>query len=143
MTCRSLKTYTAEEIREHVANGGQLVSYYYCLTCLYTMQGMSDVYVVHGRWDRVKAGLGYTLMTFVLGWWSPLGFVLTPIYALLNLTGGVDVTESVLADLKVQAIASRIVASSFQGLDSEAIRSPQDPRAFLAQLAAADTKSDA
>jgi len=67
----------------------------------------TDVHFVRSDEKAVVKGLGYTLLTFVAGWWGiPWG----PIYSIgclsTNLSGGKDVTGEMMKMMDVQALVS-------------------------------------
>lgn len=44
--------------------------------------------------SRRMAGVKHALYCALLGWWSPMGLIATPVSVVVNLRGGIDVTES-------------------------------------------------
>jgi len=100
---RKLRSYFREELRDAIEQGARCVKFQYCLSLLYTFHGESDVVVVHGRLDGIRASFWYTLGTAVLGWWGPYGVISTPVFLVVNLFGGNNVTIEVLATLQSDA----------------------------------------
>jgi len=72
------------------AAGGTWVRYAYCISiCIITFRRYSDPVLVPDGESRVMAGLSYTLLTLVAGWWGfPFGLIYTPICLIENLSGG-------------------------------------------------------
>ena len=132
MAGRFLKNYTCDELWQHAAEGGRFACYYYCLSFYHTIDGSSEVHVVKGRWDALKAGLNYTLMTFFLGWWGFPGCVMTPIYVIANLFGGHDVTAEILKWLEAHELGEDVKASLTGNVELPS--EPMDPVDFLAYL---------
>lgn len=88
-----------EEIRTRVAAGARLVRFEFCLSALFfTVRRQSPVYLTESWQDRYLRGIWYSLTALVLGPWGvPWGLIWTPWAVWVNLTGGVDETEAVLA----------------------------------------------
>ncbi|HEY3789757.1 MAG TPA: hypothetical protein VGL71_12925, partial [Urbifossiella sp.] len=58
------------------------------------------MYLTEGWQERYLRGMGYSLLTLLTGPWGvPWGFYFTVRSIWTNLTGGIDVTEEVLAEL--------------------------------------------
>jgi hypothetical protein len=89
------------ELRSRVAAGDRLVRFEYCFSVVVaTVRRQSPVVVTSSRLDRYLRGLGYSVLALLLGPWGvPWGPVWTVRAVWVNLTGGTDVTEHVLADL--------------------------------------------
>src|SRR4051794_290796 len=90
-----------EEIRTRVANGARLVRFEVCLSVLlFTIRRQSAVFLTVSRSRRCWLGLRYSLASLLLGPWGvPWGLIWTPWSVWVNLTGGVDETDAVLASL--------------------------------------------
>jgi hypothetical protein len=88
-----------DEVRTRVAAGARLVRFELCVSALvFTVRRQSRVYFTRSWQERYLRGLWYSLGTLLLGPWGvPWGPVYTPWAVWVNLTGGVDETESVLA----------------------------------------------
>ncbi len=98
------KPLFAEEIRTRVAAGARLVRFEICISLLlFTIRRQSAVYLTESWQDRYLRGLGYSLTSLLLGPWGvPWGLMWTPWSVWVNLSGGVDETENVLAQLRLQ-----------------------------------------
>jgi hypothetical protein len=72
--------------------------YQYCVSLVFiTFRRNSPVKFVRAGESAVTAGLPFTLLTFIAGWWGiPFGLIYTPQVIYRNLNGGVDVTSAVL-----------------------------------------------
>ena len=88
-----------EEVRARVAAGGRLVRFEVCISAvLFTLRRQSRVYLTHSWRERYWRGLGYSLVSLLLGPWGvPGGLIYTPWSIWVNLTGGIDETGPVLA----------------------------------------------
>jgi hypothetical protein len=99
----------AEEIRTRVAAGARLVRFEFCVSALvFTVRRQSAVYLTDSWQSRYLRGLWYSVVAVLLGPWGvPWGLVYTPWAVWVNLTGGVDETDAILAwlDSREQAAA--------------------------------------
>jgi hypothetical protein len=97
----TLDAMEAGAVRERVARGWRCVRFQRCTSVLVaTIRHESRVYVTETWQERYLRGLGYSLASVALGPWGvPWGLVLTVQSLWINLTGGIDVTDEVLAQL--------------------------------------------
>ena len=99
---------THEQIGEELNNGGKFVVYRYTISIIIlTFRRSSDIYFIRPGQNAVVKGLGWTALTFLLGWWGiPWG----PIYTIgclgTNFSGGKDVTKEIRSAMDVQALVS-------------------------------------
>jgi hypothetical protein len=89
------------ELQHELQRGAKFVVYQYCISILIlTFKRFSSIYFIRADESRVTKGLGFSLLSFFLGWW---GFPWGPIYTIqalwLNFNGGKDVTAEILASL--------------------------------------------
>ncbi len=101
MEIKGLQNISNTELNTQLQNGAKFVLYQYCISILIlTFRRTSDVYFIRSDESAFKNGIGYTLISLVMGWW---GFPWGPIYTVgaifTNLTGGKDVTDEVIAAL--------------------------------------------
>jgi hypothetical protein len=95
---KNLEGMTTDDINRELKNGGKFVVYQYCISIIVmTFKRNSDIYFVKAGHKLFQPSLGFSLLTFVCGWWGiPWG----PIYSIgsiyTNLTGGKDVTQEIL-----------------------------------------------
>lgn len=89
------------EWRDRILAGERCVRFECCFSVvLATVRRYSPVLLTSTRVDRYLRGLGYTVATLVLGPWGiPWGPIWTARAVWVNLTGGLDVTDEVLASL--------------------------------------------
>ena len=98
------------QIRDDLANGARFVVYFYCVSILLmTFKQPSSVYFIRPGQSAAARGLGFTLLSLVLGWWGiPWG----PIYSIqclvTNMKGGQDVTAEMSRALGVPVVARAI-----------------------------------
>jgi hypothetical protein len=87
-----------EQVLAEVALGGRFVVYQYCISILVmTFKRPSDIHFVRGHENRVVKGLGFSLVSTVLGWWGiPWGPIHTVSSMWNNFSGGIDVTQDIL-----------------------------------------------
>lgn len=90
-----------DEVRARVAAGARLVRFEFCFSLLvFTVRRQSPVYLTESWQERYLRGLGYSALALLLGPWAvPWGPIGTAWAVWVNLTGGVDETEAVLAGL--------------------------------------------
>jgi hypothetical protein len=100
---KNMEGLSNEEINHELRNGAKFVIFQYCISVLVmTFKRNSDIYFIRAGESTVKHSIGYTLLTFVMGWWGiPWG----PIYSIgslaTNMGGGKDVTQIVLKSVNV------------------------------------------
>lgn len=90
---------TVQDLNQAIRQGGKFVVFPYCISViLLTFKHSSDIYFVHVGENPIGKSLAYTLMSLLLGWWGiPWGPIYTLEALFVNLTGGRDVTQEVLA----------------------------------------------
>ncbi len=96
-TCKARDTVVSDSYAR--MHGGRYYVYVYCVSLLLvTLRRPSGVKFVRFDQSRVRAGLPYTLLSLVAGWWGfPFGPVFTIEAVYKNLRGGLDVTAVVVA----------------------------------------------
>lgn len=98
---KNIEGLTIAEINQELSNGAKFVIYKYCVSVIVlTFRRSSDIYFVRGGESTIKNSIGFTLVTFLFGWWGiPWG----PIYSIgslyTNLTGGEDITQNVIKSI--------------------------------------------
>lgn len=93
---------TFGELQFEIDRGGKFVIFEYCVSIVVlTFKNPTDVYFIRGGESAFSRSFGFSLVSFVLGWW---GFPWGPIYTIsslaTNLGGGKDVTTEVLQALR-------------------------------------------
>ena len=93
---------TGEQINAELQRGGKFVIYQYCISILIlTFKRSSDIYFIKSGESALGRGLGFSLLTFLLGWWGiPWGPIYTIGALVTNFRGGKDVTQEVVATIQ-------------------------------------------
>ena len=97
---------TVGQAQFEVQNGAKFVFYQYCISILVmTFRRSSHIYFIRKGESAVAKGLGWSLLTLVLGWWGfPWGPIWTVTSLVNNFKGGKDVTMEVLASFSAPAV---------------------------------------
>lgn len=92
---------TPERLNEELQHGAKFVLYQYCFSVLVmTFRRSSEVYYIAPGRSRITPGLGFSALSFVVGWWGfPWGIIYTIGSLITNFGGGKDVTEQIVAAL--------------------------------------------
>ena len=100
-----LENMSGAELSAELQKGGKFVAYEYCISIVVlTFFRSSIVTLVKADEYAVTKGLGYTVLTFLLGWWGiPWGPIRSVQALITNFKGGKDVTERVVAAMKQAA----------------------------------------
>lgn len=108
MKIHGLDNLTISEINDELSRGGKFVIYQYCISIVVmTFKRSSGIYFIKSDQSAFKSGAGWTLLTFLLGWWGiPWGPIYTIGSLITNFGGGKNVTEEVLAAVTAQPSAA-------------------------------------
>ena len=108
MSIKGLEGVTGAQLAAELQNGAKFVTYQYCFSILIlTFKRFSNVYFIRGGENAVVKGLGYTILSLLFGWWGiPWGPIYTIQALWLNLRGGKDVTQEIMASLRSTASKS-------------------------------------
>lgn len=92
---------TFMEVQSEVARGGKFVIYQYCISILVmTFTRPSDIHFIRADESTFAAGIGYSLISLLFGWWGfPWGPIHTIGSLITNFRGGKDVTQQLMAAL--------------------------------------------
>lgn len=95
---RGIEGLSTADVHAQVEQGARFVVYSYCISVLVmTFKRSSAIHFVRAGESRVAAGLPYTLLSCVLGWWGfPFGLIYTPWAIIENFGGGRDVTNELM-----------------------------------------------
>jgi hypothetical protein len=101
MKIKGVEGMTVSSVRAEVANGARFVAFNYCISALViTFKRSSDIYFIRAGEGTFSAGIGYTLLSLVFGWWGiPWGPIYTIEALIVNTRGGRDLTSQVLASM--------------------------------------------
>lgn len=115
MEIKNIEGLTGADINRELERGGKFVFYQYTISIIVmTFRQPTSIYFIKGGESAVTPGLGFSLLTFLFGWWGiPWGPIYTIGCLYTNFTGGKDVTQEVLASLNEAAQAE--VAEEVQG----------------------------
>ena len=96
-----LNGHSAAELHREAEKGARFVYYTFTLSLLVTtLKRNSGIYMIRPGESRVKKGLPFTVLTFLLGWWAiPFGPKHTVEALRTNIKGGKDITDEVDAIL--------------------------------------------
>lgn len=89
------------ELQAELQQGGKFVMYQYCISLLViTFKRSSNIYFISHDQNATVKGLPFTLLSLLLGWWGiPWGPIYTIQSVWVNLNGGKDITQEVLASM--------------------------------------------
>ena len=113
MAVRPLKGMSPNELQGELQRGARLVYFTYVFSVLVmSFKRGSEIYVVPAGESAVTAGLKYTGLSVLVGWWGiPWGIIWTIMALVKNFQGGTDVTEQILARMRA-ANAARPAAAA-------------------------------
>jgi hypothetical protein len=99
MNIKGVDNLTPEEIRDAVDQGAVFVTYSYCISLLLvSFRRSSDIYFIKPGKSLLLPGIPFNLISFLIGWWGfPWGIFYTLQSLTVNLSGGTEVTDEVLA----------------------------------------------
>jgi hypothetical protein len=93
---------TNQQLAEEIRRGAKCIMYEYCLSIvIMTFRRPSGIYLILPSESAVVKGLGFSAISFFLGWWGfPWGIIYTIGSFITNFRGGTDLTMEVMADLE-------------------------------------------
>ena len=96
---------TNEQVHYELSKGAKFVVYQYAVSLLVvSFRRSSDIYFVTADRPFTGARFGYSLLSFIAGWWGvPWGPIFTIQSLWTNLSGGRDVTAHVVAQPAARA----------------------------------------
>jgi hypothetical protein len=98
---KNIEGLSNDEINHELRNGAKFVVFQYCISVfVMTFKRSSDIYFIRSGESTIKHSIGFTILTFFIGWWGiPWG----PIYSIgalvTNFSGGKDITHAVLKSI--------------------------------------------
>ena len=101
---KNIEGLSIDQINKELQRGAKFVVYQYCISILVmTFRRSSSIYFVKQGESTINQSIGFTILSFFLGWWGiPWGPIYTIGAIYNNFSGGKDVTEEVLASINVQ-----------------------------------------
>lgn len=105
---KGLEGMTSDQINRELERGGRFVMYQYCISIIImSFRRNSSIYFIRGGESGVGKSLGFSLLTFLLGWWGiPWGPIYTIGSLVNNFKGGKNVTQEVIASINSTAEAA-------------------------------------
>ncbi len=90
-----------QQLAVELQRGAKFVIFQYCISIvILTFKRPSDIYFIRSGDSAVAKGLGFSFVSFLLGWWGiPWGPIYTIGSLVTNFRGGKDVTQAVASDL--------------------------------------------
>lgn len=112
MTIEGIEGLSVAEINEELKRGAKFVVYTYCISLvILTLRRSSDVYFIRSGQNAVVKGLGWTLLSALLGWWGiPWGPIRTIGCFITNFKGGKNVTREILKVVNARALEEKETA---------------------------------
>lgn len=113
---KNIDNLSVQQLKDLVDQGGKFVMFQYTISVLVaTFRNPTDIYFIRPGEGTTSYSIGSTLITLLFGWWGiPWG----PIYSIgtlvTNMSGGKDVTSSVMQDLLTQHTAAQNAAGISQ-----------------------------
>ncbi|MFN8282450.1 MAG: hypothetical protein U0U67_04505 [Chitinophagales bacterium] len=95
---KNIEGLTVNDINAELDRGAKFVYFTYTVSILImTFRRSSEIYFIRGDESHWSYSWKYTLLSLIVGWWGiPWGFIYTPMSLITNISGGKDVTQSVL-----------------------------------------------
>ena len=105
---KGLEGLTNQQIKKELQNGAKFVIFQYCISIVVmTFKRNSEIYFVKSTESATSKGLGWTVLSFVLGWWGiPWGPIYTIGSIFTNLSGGKDVTAEILQSISEETFVT-------------------------------------
>ena len=102
---KGMENMTSLDLTTELAKGARFVVYEYAISLLViTFYRSSNVTFIKADENAVVKGLGFTFLTFLLGWWGiPWGPIRSVQAIITNFKGGKDVTERVISAMRQSA----------------------------------------
>jgi hypothetical protein len=101
MQIKGIEGLSLTEVNMEVQNGGRFVIYQYCVSVIIlTFKRSSAIYFIRADEHAGLKSMQYTALSLIAGWWGiPWGPIYTVSSTVKNLSGGTNVTQSVIASL--------------------------------------------
>lgn len=95
---KGIEGLSTDQINKELERGAKFVVFQYCISLIViTFKRGSDIYFIREGESAVGKGIGFTVLTFFLGWWGiPWGPIYTIGSLYTNLSGGKDVTQEII-----------------------------------------------
>lgn len=95
---KGIEGMTADQLNKEIQKGGKFVVFRYCISIIIiTFRRSSDVYFIKNNEGTFSKSIGFTLLSFLFGWWGiPWGPIYTIGSFITNFGGGKNVTDDIL-----------------------------------------------
>jgi len=99
---KGMENISDADINEELRKGAKFVIYQYAVSALIvSFKRPSDIYFIRSGQSAIVPGLKYSLLSLVVGWWGiPWGIIYTPWVIASNFGGGIDITHSVVSQMR-------------------------------------------
>jgi hypothetical protein len=99
---KNIERIRSEKLEQELNHGGRFVVFYFTFSIvLFASKEHSYVYFLRSGESAFPYHFPFTLLTILLGWWSiPFGPFYTIQTIIENFSGGIDVTDIVLSEIK-------------------------------------------
>lgn len=85
-----------EEVKTAVENGARFAVFQYCITFILSFVYFSKAKLIPPGKTAKQIGRPYSLLTWLLGWWGPVGLFEAIPALILNGRGGVEITKDIV-----------------------------------------------
>lgn len=101
---KNIEGLSMRDIQYELDHGAKFVVFQYAISILVmTFRRNSDIYFIKPGDSTFKPALGYTILSLALGWWGiPWGPIYTLASVFNNVSGGKNVTQSVVSTFPAQ-----------------------------------------
>lgn len=105
LTCmadiKNMEGLTVADVEREIERGGKFVYFQYCISILIlTFRRSSNIYFIRAGESTFKYGIGFTLLTLLVGWWGiPWGPIYTIGALVKNIRGGENVTQEIMSHM--------------------------------------------
>ena len=119
MKINGMEKKTWSQVEDELLRGGKFVRFQYCVSILiFTFTRPTEVYYLPPGESAGAAGLPFTVVSFLFGWWGiPWGPIFTIQTLIKNLNGGTDVTAQVAT-----VVRDKLMIRAQQGSEKKKIR---------------------
>jgi hypothetical protein len=101
MAIKGAEGMSDDQIVTAINGGARVVEYRYCFSIVVFSYMRSTVILLRPGQNRVLAGVPYTLLSLLVGWWGfPWGIVYTLAAVVGNIVGGKDLTSTLMKELR-------------------------------------------
>lgn len=102
MAAKCILKMKDQELEKALLDGARCVVYEYCISIIIlSLKKSSRIYLIPLGQRGVTKGIGYSLISILLGWWGyPWGPIYTIGSLITNFRGGKDVSNDVLFNLQ-------------------------------------------